>query len=157
MSSRLLLFMPLLNVAESVYDSFRDSVLPIPGSVVYCDLAFGYMEHSGIYVGHNKIAHLAGSGDIELVSPERFLAGGSGRNIYVSCRGMNPVGAGYIARRAMSKVGSTRDYNFLLDNCHQFTAGCLSGDFENSNTLLHFLKSETKRLLHANTWRYWDL
>ncbi|MNP65712.1 hypothetical protein D3C76_1613310 [compost metagenome] len=67
--------MPLYNMLEGIVDACRDSVLPEIGSVVYCDLALGYMDHSGIYVGNGRIAHLAGTGRIELVSPKKFIDG----------------------------------------------------------------------------------
>ena len=47
---------------------FRDQVRPKKGSIVYCDLAF-FVEHSGVYIGNNKIVHLDGSGYVEVVTP----------------------------------------------------------------------------------------
>jgi len=47
---------------------FRDHVRPKIGSVVYCDLWM--VEHSGIYIGNNRIVHLDGSGKIEIVTPK---------------------------------------------------------------------------------------
>ena len=39
------------NLAESFIDNvIRDKVTPVPGSVVYCELAYA-VEHSGIYIG----------------------------------------------------------------------------------------------------------
>lgn len=55
---RYLMLNPIINIGESLIDTFRDPVKPKLGSVLYCDLAFGYMEHSGIYIGRNKIVHL---------------------------------------------------------------------------------------------------
>ncbi|MNE00608.1 hypothetical protein D3C80_930220 [compost metagenome] len=54
-------------------------------------------------------------------------------------------------------VGQTRSYNFLLDNCHQFTSGCLTGDFENSSNFLWMMKDEAKKTLSVNNWRFWDI
>ena len=53
-----LLTKPVLNMAEGIIDACRDQVQPEIGSVLYCDLAFGYMEHSGIYIGNRQIVHL---------------------------------------------------------------------------------------------------
>ena len=62
--------MGLLGLVESFIDNeIRDTVYPVMGSVVYCDLAFGHAEHSGIYIGNDQIVHLDGSGDIEIVTP----------------------------------------------------------------------------------------
>lgn len=151
-----LLAKPLFNMAEGIVDACRDQVQPEIGSVLYCDLAFGYMEHSGIYVGNNQIVHLNGRGNIETVSPRRFLDGGSGVHIYVSCYNTIAVGDQSTAERAKNWVGHSRDYNFVLDNCHQFSAGCLTGNFNNSSNFLWMLKDEAKNRLMANTWRVWE-
>lgn len=153
---------PLGSMAESFIDNvFRDKIsCPAIGSVVYCDLFNGNAEHSGIYVGDNSIVHLDGSGAIEIVSSEQFLnrLGGfnSAISIYVSCSNGSPVGSEKAARRAKEMLGKSRNYNLLLDNCHQFTAGCLSGDFENSCNFFIFLKSEVSSRISGNEWRVWD-
>jgi hypothetical protein len=54
-------------------------------------------------------------------------------------------------------VGSSRAYNLLLDNCHQFTSGCLSGDFENPSNFMYFLKGDAEKYLKCNEWRVWDI
>ena len=150
------------NVLESFVDNvFRDMVEPKIGSIVYCELALGQAEHSGVYIGDNQIVHLDGSGFIEIVSPNKFMNRLDGWNtaisIYVSCRDSNAVGSEVIAKRAKEKVGSIRDYSLILDNCHQFTAGCITGDFENTDNFLWMLKDTVKSKMSANTWRVWDL
>ncbi|SEB14537.1 hypothetical protein SAMN05660964_03810 [Thiothrix caldifontis] len=152
-----LLTLPISNMIEGIIDTCRDRVSPIIGSVLYCDLAFGYMEHSGIYVGNNKIVHLSGSGKIEIVNPKQFVDGGSGCGIYVSCYDNKAVGSNEVARVAESMVGRKRNYNFILDNCHQFSAGCLTGNFENPCNFLWMLKKETAETIGSNTWRFWDI
>lgn len=152
-----LLLMPAYNLVESFVDAFRDSVRPVPGSIVYCDLLMGYMEHSGVYIGNNQIVHLTGNGDIEIVSPQEFVEGTTALNIYVSCRGESAVGSKLAAAIAKNQVGRARSYNFVLDNCHQFATGCLSGNFENSNNFLWMLKDECRKELDTNTWRCWDI
>ena len=150
-----LLFGPVGNLAEGLVDAFRDSVLPESGSVLYCDLAFGYAEHSGIYVGHNEIVHLSSEGVIELTTPERFKVPGTALTIYVSCQDTYSVGSKSVSKRARSMVGNKRSYNLVFDNCHQFSAGCLTGDFENSINFLWMLKDESSKKLGSNTWRAW--
>lgn len=152
-----LLAMPLYNMVEGIVDACREQVQPAVGSILYCDLAFGYMEHSGVYIGNNRIVHLAGRGDIEVVSPKQFVSGGTGVSIYVSCRDTHAVGSSIVAERALERVGQSRDYNFVMDNCHQFSAGCLTGDFDNSSNFLWMLKDESKRKLKSDTWRLWDI
>ena len=61
-------------VAKSAYKNFDTKVTPQKGSVLYCDLSFGIAEHSGIYVCDNRIVHLNGKGEIEVVSPAAFLS-----------------------------------------------------------------------------------
>lgn len=125
---------PALSFGESFIDHvFRDKVLPKQGSVVYCDLVFGYMEHSGIYVGNDEIVHLNRYGRIEKVSAEQFISGTTAMSIYVSSSNGYAVGNRVVCHRALSMVGQTRHYNVLQNNCHQFTSGCLTGDFENDN------------------------
>ena len=136
-------------------DLFMDRVQPVPGSVVYTDLFLSYAEHSGIYVGNGLIAELNGAGNIELVTRREFMQGGTGQSIYVSSCDGQAIGDPAVASRARSMVGSTRDYNILLDNCHQFSSGCLTGNFENSDNFLAFLKTQSEKSLGANEWRVW--
>jgi hypothetical protein len=135
------------------------TVKPVPGSVVFCDLALGYAEHSGIYVGDGEIVHLNGRGRIERVDADHFrrYPGGIGRApaIYVSSRKGRAVGSATVAERALQQVGRRRDYNLLLDNCHQFSAGCLSGSFDNPINFLTFLKDEARQHLKAKDWQRW--
>ncbi|MCQ2380454.1 MAG: lecithin retinol acyltransferase family protein [Victivallaceae bacterium] len=122
-----------------------------PGAIVYCDLAV-VAEHTGIYVGGGKIVHLNGNGRIEKVNEEEFRGRLDGANpsFTVCCA----TYAGKllcdraIAERAKSAVGGRRDYNVVLDNCHQFTWGCISGDFDSGCTLFCLL--ENKLCTHFN-------
>ena len=145
----------IMSIIDNV---FRDKVVPIPGSILYCDL--WTVEHSGVYIGNNKIVHLDGSGEIECVSPDEFLNRLDGLNtaisIYVSCKDTKAVGNQKIANRAKNMIGNKRNYNFILDNCHQFTAGCITGDFENSNSFLWMMQFEAEKKLGVDTWRVWD-
>jgi hypothetical protein len=149
------------NTLESFVDNvFRDKVYPIRGSVVYCDLGFGLAEHSGIYVGDNKIVHLDGSGLIECVSPRMFISRLNGLNgaisIYVSCVGGSAVGANNVAKRAVGMIGEARAYNVVLDNCHQFSSGCITGNFDNSDNFLWMLKKTSRERIGSDTWRVWE-
>lgn len=152
---------PLENLAESFIDNVIRSTVDNPaiGSVVYCELAAGLAEHSGIYIGNGKIVHLDGEGVIEAVSVKKFMKRLGGINtaisIYVSCKGNKAVGAKAVAKRAKEMIGTSREYNLVLDNCHQFTAGCLTGDFENHCNFLFLLKDEAGERIGADTWRVW--
>ena len=149
---------PIGNVIEGVVDSFRDAVTePARGSVLYTDLLFGTMEHSGIYIGNNKIVELNSDGDVAVVTPQEFISGGTGINIYVSCDDTEPVGSEAVAQRAEQMVGTKKEYHLIMENCHIFSTGCLTGDFDNNETFLWMLQQNTKEHLNANTWRIWDI
>ena len=141
---------------KSAYKNFDTKVMPKKGSVLYCDLTGSFLEHSGIYVGDNRIVHLNGKGEIEAVSPAEFLSLFALQDIYVSCMENSAVGSEHVANRALSIVGEKRSYNLMLDNCHQFTTGCLTGNFENSKNFLWMLKMQAEKTLNADTWNLWD-
>lgn len=150
----------LSSITSSLLDNFLyDTVTPIPGSFLYCDLALNMLEHSGIYIGNGKIAHLDGDGEVKSSNPIQFLNRLNGLNtaltIYVSCKGGNAVGSEMAADIAKQKIGTTRNYNLILDNCHQFSSGCLSANFENPNNFLIFAKHEAEKILGADNWRAW--
>lgn len=152
------LLMPACAAAELVTDIvLRAKVTPKVGSIVYCDLALGYAEHSGVYIGDNKIVHLNRHGDIEVVTPRSFIKNTPAIGIYVSCHGPNAKGCKHTAQRAENMVGKKRDYNVFFNNCHQFSSGCLTGDFENSDNLLLLLKYTANDKLKVNSWRVWDI
>lgn len=132
-------------------------VEPVKGSVVYCDLV-GVVEHSGIYIGNGKIVHLNGKGKIEIVSPESFVSKARDKeSIYVSSNEKSKaIGSRNIAELAKSMVGKERSYNVILDNCHQFTSGCITGEFENGNNYLWMLKQTAETHMNATRWLAWD-
>ena len=153
----------LKNFVESVVDNVvRDKVSAKVGSVLYIEMAFNIFgaAHSGIYVGNGQVVELSGKGIIQQVPVNEFLCVpplvDTARSIYVSSKDGQAVGSQTVARRARSMVGRHRDYNLLFDNCHQFTSGCLTGDFENSCKTLNLLKVATKVCLGADEWRVWD-
>jgi hypothetical protein len=144
------------SLAESIIDNtVLKKVTPVPGSVVYCDLAL-CLEHSGIYLGHGKIAHLDGSGAIESVSPEQFLGrlGGANpaRTIYISCHNDLPVGSRQAAQRAHAMVGMQKGYDLVSDNCHQFVSGCLTGDFKNADKFFWMVRNTARKAIGATKW-----
>lgn len=154
--------MLIYSLGESFVDNvIRDKVSePAIGSVLYCDLAGGLGEHSGIYIGNDQIVHLDGNGCITVVGPYGFLNRLNGNNlavtIYVSCSGTDPVGSKTAAQRARSMIGQSRDYNLILDNCHQFSSGCLTGNWENADNFVMFLKNTASKILETDNWRSWD-
>lgn len=148
------------NLVESFIDNvIRDKVSPAIGSVVYCEMAFGLAEHSGIYVGNGDIVELSSSGEIQKVNMREFMNTGvigTAMSVYVSSRDGRAIGNEKVAERALSKVRTHRKYNFILDNCHQFCSGCLTGDFENSDNFLWMLKNTVLQHIAADEWRVWN-
>lgn len=134
------------------------------GSIVYQDLDSdipglgGVFEHSGVHIGDYQIVSLSKSGKVVKESTRKFIEGDGAWNrfIWVSCRGGAAVGDPIVAERARGMVGESRDYNFVLDNCHQFTSGCLTGDFENADNFLTFLETTAGDKLGFDNWRVWD-
>ena len=145
------------NLLESlVHNMFWTVDTPVRGSVVYCDLGFGIIEHSGIYIGNNQIVHLNGQGDVEIVSPEEFMRGCTAISIYVSCDSEgDAVGYDDVAENALGLVGYNVGYSFWRRNCHQFCSYCLSIYQDNMDVTLNLLKMEAKKQLNATQWRVW--
>lgn len=113
--------------------------IPI-GSVLFCKL--GPAEHTGVYIGDGKIVELSGNGKIQITNPAGFVAGFPyTTKIYVACDSNVPISRDSIARRAKHLVGHERSYNVFFDNCHQFTAGCITGQYENNNNYFYLLES----------------
>lgn len=129
---------------------------PVEGSILYTDLFGKYAQHSGVYIGQGKIVELSGDGRIQIVSRQQFTSSGTGTCIYVSCRQEYAVGSSKVAQRALDQLGLRRQYNIVMDNCHQFSSGCLSGNFENGDNFLWALKHSTEKILSTNNWRIWE-
>lgn len=146
---------PLLSKLQDTGKPTRRSgppVIPVDGSILYTDLVGDYAQHSGVYIGDGRIVDLNRHGEIQIVSPREFMSGGTGTEIHVSCIGSRAIGSREVAGRAYRKVGQRRDYHMLLNNCHQFTSGCLSGNYENEDSFLWMLKASTVKYLGADNW-----
>ncbi|WP_342117318.1 lecithin retinol acyltransferase family protein [Pseudoduganella sp. OTU4001] len=147
--------------SKVAYDSFSGGIIdePVPGSILYSSIVTGVAEHSGVFIGDGQIVHLNGDGEIESVSAQTFMnrLGGlsTGLAIYVSSNGTGAVGSVVVAERARSMIGKRRDYGLLMDNCHQFSAGCLTGNFENATNFMWMLKDEATRVLGTTRWAHW--
>lgn len=133
---------------------------PCPGTPVYCKLAV-VAEHTGIYVGDGKIVHLNGDGSIEFVSPEQFVSRLDGFNPagYIYCaadRHKKALGNAEFAERARAMVSRRRNYNWAFDNCHKFTCGCLTGDFDNPCSFFWMLELKIREQLGRFVWARWD-
>jgi uncharacterized protein with von Willebrand factor type A (vWA) domain len=158
------LLYPLLKSAVERASSyvFGSRVRPRPGSVVQCSLLFA-ADHSGVYVERNQIAELEGEGDIRCIDPHLFVNSSSmrGTSIYVVCDKKTglPLGSRNVAQRARDMDDDRRDYHLLFDNCHQFTSGCITGDFENHDNFFWFLEDTISKKMNggqAISWLVWN-
>lgn len=141
-----------------IQNSFWKTDSPVRGSIVYCDLAFGYADHSGVYMGNGRIIHRNGKGLIEVSSIRQFLADTTALSIYVSCNAQGrAVGNESTAQIAGAMLGVQTDYSLLNENCHQFCSHCLSGDIFSNTFTLTQLKRDALAHIQASQWRVWDL
>ncbi|WP_300052711.1 VWA domain-containing protein [Malikia sp.] len=167
-------FKPLKYFVDSV---FRAKVVPVPGSVVYCDLWL-MVEHSGIHVGDGQISNIVVDGlaesTVSLSGPASFTTKSQlGRKIYVSCDSDGAVGHSAVARRAASHLGERAFYGLVIKNCHQFSTRCVdvAGRAESASLLdralsmlpdetweptMAVLKRAARDQLGATKWRLWD-
>jgi uncharacterized protein with von Willebrand factor type A (vWA) domain len=167
-------FKPIKYFIDSV---FRDKVVPVPGSVVYCDLWF-LVEHSGIYAKDGLISNIVVDGVAEsrvsLSSPDDFTSKSSlGRQIYVSCDSDGAVGHRGVGEYAMGSVGQRAFYGLVFNNCHDFSRKCvntaggsrdrtLAGVVrtllpnESAERTMAALKRAAREKLGATKWRLWD-
>ncbi|PSV22285.1 lecithin retinol acyltransferase family protein [Photobacterium sp. GB-56] len=155
---RYLALIPLVNnIKDSFIDNvFKDKVKPVKGSIVYCDLCLGYVEHSGIYIGNDKIVHKNRQGIIEAVSSKDFIESTTAISIYVSSYKGNASGSIVAAWRAESQIGIHDEYSIYHYNCHQFCSYCLSGDFDNYDISSMQLKLNTRNYIDIDDWLVWD-
>ncbi|WP_336769979.1 lecithin retinol acyltransferase family protein [Bacillus bombysepticus] len=144
------------------YPKLNTELYPEPGlgAPIFCDLGFGYIDHSGIYIGNNEVVQLNGKGLIEKLSLEGFTINITtvNKKVVVPTDKYTHAPISFMDSyvRALEMVGSRRSYNMIIDNCHQFTTGCVTGDFEEQNNFLAFLKLTVSEQYGSDiTWRRW--
>ena len=160
-----------------VDSTIRDKVIPVEGSVLYCDLWVA-VEHSGIYVGDGKISNIEvegmAEGAVRRCSAASFTSKSIlGRKIYVSCNKQGAVGDDNVADYANDKVGERSFYGLVFKNCHQFSQQCVEQsqqvvdpslwdkitNLANGDTwefTIGALKRAAHKQLGATKWRLWD-
>lgn len=133
---------------------------PSYGSPIYSPFGQNFSGHSGIYIGGRKVIALSGNGNISEVSLDEFTNHPAiiNRDIYVPFYKDQEWSIGFpiAGARALEKLGSNRNYHIIMDNCHQFCSGCITGDFENADNALWMLK-DTVSNTHGESirWRKW--
>lgn len=110
-------------------------VRALKGCILKCDLGL-LLEHTGIYIGKGKIVGLNRHSEIRIEDPVSFFPPGTNpksSRIYAACYGNTDevLISAAAARRARKKVNQKTPYNVFFNNCHRFTTGCLTGNFEN--------------------------
>lgn len=110
-------------------------VRPVKGCIFKCDLGI-LLEHTGVYIGNNEIVSLNRHGTIRVENPVSFFPPGTNpesNDIYAACyEGTDEVlCAPFVWKRAKKRVNEKSEYNMLFNNCHRFTTGCITGNFEN--------------------------
>jgi hypothetical protein len=133
-----------------------------PGAVVRCELA-GALDHTGVLVADDQIIELDGTGLIRIVSSADFLMSSpyrTGDAITIACDddSLAVLSDLAVARRAIDLVGQSREYHLLLDNCHQFVSGCLTGNFDNDDKLFSLMAlTLSERLNNHKPVVWWPL
>lgn len=110
-------------------------VRPVAGCILKCDLGV-LLEHTGIYIGKGRIVSLNRHSQIKIENENGFFPPGTNpksNRIYAACYGDTdePLTSSAAARRARKKINGKTPYNVLFNNCHRFTSGCITGNFEN--------------------------
>ena len=118
------------------------------GAIIFCELAIG-LEHSGVYIGNREIVELNGDGRIRKIDPVTFHSGSELRTGYelytfTDLNG-NILCSKEIAERALDKIGTKVTYNIVFNNCHEFSTGCITGNFLNFNMTFDSLLSAIAR------------
>lgn len=160
--------MGLFDMADSMIKNvFCDIVKPKAGSVVKTRL-MGGVDHTGIYLGKDKIVELSGDGDIRIVSHKKFIKGDDdsfarmGIYMYVACAqdengNCYALAAPDIARRARNSVGETRDYHLIFENCHMFTEYCINGKRDGGGILISVKLALEEKFNLSTSSRLFDM
>jgi hypothetical protein len=133
---------------------------PSYGAPIYSPFGQNFSGHSGIYIGGRRVIALDGNGNISEVSLDEFTNHPAiiTRDVYAPYyKDYNwSIGSPIAGGRALEKIGTNRKYHVVMDNCHQFCSGCLTGDFENSDNALWMLKHTfEKEYSESISWKKW--
>ncbi|KGJ93496.1 hypothetical protein [Thalassotalea sp. ND16A] len=145
-------------IAKYPTEVFSTETLAIvrPGALVCCGLS-GVLEHTGILIDEDTIVELHGSGLIKAISPSRFLAERSGKDIFVACDSTGEAICDDItAQRAITQIYDYQDYDLIKNNCHRFVWQCISGLREPLTTFHQLNKLLSKRYDRKIYWDKWD-
>jgi len=122
------------------------------GCIVICTLMFAY-DHSGIYIGEDKIVELNGDGEIKIVTYSEFLNSSifrTGVTIYTACEDGNVLHDPKIAKRAKSLIGEKMNYDSSTNNCHIFCLHCLHGRIHTSGIEMPVIDKLTQGIMDSH-------
>jgi uncharacterized protein with von Willebrand factor type A (vWA) domain len=162
-------------IKSFIDNNFREKVIPTEGSVIYSDLYFG-VEHSGIYIGENKISNIVVDGfaqsTVKISSPASFTDKSMlHKKIYVSCNAKGAVGGADVSSGAKKHLGERGFYGLVFNNCHEFSEKCVNyskedhklsdllkiGDIDETwENSIKSLKRTSKNKIGATKWKLWD-
>ncbi|WP_104629011.1 hypothetical protein [Helicobacter bizzozeronii] len=121
-----------------------------------------FTDRAAIYVGNNEFVEFIPDGVVVKISAGEWITSTKDRKdgkrntkakIESCCLGTTGVGSQEVCDRALSMVGTRRDYGSIMWNDFSFVTGCLSGDFEKvETTWSSTLKKLAERKLGGNNW-----
>jgi len=128
---------------------------PPAGTPLLVSLARGGAEHSGVFLGRNRVAELRGDGDLCNVSLSDFINGfdgdsvnmRSGTRIFAACDDETgrPLASRTAVEAARHFIENVRkvSYNLFCNNCHMFTASCVQGCLNHEQSFWDWMKNGT--------------
>jgi len=143
------------------------SVKPKVGSLLAVGLAFGLIEHTGIYVGDGYVIEQHGDDELRKVTLREFMDGdgelyarGLNISIQIACnKDGEPLASKKTAKNALKMYDDytrrTKEYSLLFNNCHQFCWQCISGSKKNNLVLFSTLEDYVS--MHFEDVIYWDM
>lgn len=155
-------------ISKRTKEVFSTPVEPKVGSILKC--SFFELDHSGIYIGDNKIVEVyngynrfggsvGSEGLIRIATIEQFLTK-TAFKIYVACsKNGEVINNLQVAEQAKMKVNKKVDYNIANNNCHKFVCDCISESSHNLS-LYNFavLCRKISKELNGNkpiVWHQW--
>jgi len=134
---------------------FRKKYLPKVGSIVRVSLGGDIADHSGIYIGDNKIVEIQeqdSKGCVVVTDLYDFVYSSSvrtGVSIYVAIdlRSKEVLADDYLVKNAKKYIGYENKYELFQNNCHSFVHKCIANiDFAETRSGVWMFKDLTKSI-----------
>ncbi|WP_104750435.1 hypothetical protein [Helicobacter cynogastricus] len=121
-----------------------------------------FTDRAAIYVGNNEFVEFIPDGVVVKISVSEWITSTKDRKngkrnmrakFEVCCLGNSCVGSQEVCDRALSMVGTRKEYESIMYNDFNFVSGCLSGNFEGGeNVWNNTLKRLAEHTLGGNNW-----